>query len=231
MTVESLFVSLPESRRLVYDQLLSSMKSEVMNQNKEATCSSWSKSYQTDFAKVKSSKDADLPLIFGLIEEPELPHTLSNSLARTGLGDRSPFNGSEADSTNNFSVLDTYLARIRKGCPKECIEWCLQRASDINPLNRENLLKSLINLELSSVCQYAENTTELATKLRNVRSYVYEVVKIFGKFDITSLELGRVWQSSRTENHDGAKQKVIDQFSSIFMSCMNLPRYDILKVR
>lgn len=232
MSVEAPLTSLVESRKLAYDQLLESIKSDYSSQKRrEEVCTSWSKSYQTDFSKVKMTKDADLQPIFGSIEESEPIFALTNSLARTGLGDRIYSKILATNSVDSYSILDIYLGYLRRGSSKECIEWCLQRAAEIKPMENHILLSQLINLELALACKNSSNSVDLASKLRGIRSYVHEIAKATRNFEVTSLEIGQILQKPNSENIELAMQRVIDLFTSLFMSCMSLPRYDILKVR
>ena len=230
MTVDPVLPLLLESRALAYDQLLNSLKAEDVNpKKKEEVCSLWSKSYQADFSKIKSAKETELPQIFGAVQEPEMGSSLNNSLARTGLGNRLKSNTS--NSIDSYSMLDKYLAFLRNGSTKECIEWCLKGSKELKATENEKLLSMLINLELLAAHKEGLKLLDLASKLRQIRGHVSEILKVYHNFDVASLYLLHVMNKTIPGNYEMSRQRVIDQFSSLFMSCMNLPRHDIMKVR
>lgn len=233
MTTESLFDSLIGSRKIAYDNLLSSINKEmaVNNDQKDDACSSWAKLYQRDFSKFKStSKDFDLPLIFGDVASLELDNALANSLARTGLRNKYRMNSSES-ALDSYSILETYLQNLQIGKCRECIEWCIRRASDLKPADSNMLLVQLLNLELMSAFQGKHNSLELAMKLREVRCFVNDALNMLNNLDLSSLNICNIIQKPKSCDFENCKQRLIVLFSSTFMSCMNLPRHDILKVR
>jgi hypothetical protein len=233
MTVaESNLASLSDSRRHAYDQLIAGMTSDLSSPKyKEELSAYWSKSYQTDFAKVKSTKEGDVSLIFGSIEDPEIPSLLTNSLARTGLGEKINHKMEACNSVDSYSILDMYLSQIRMGHARECIAWCLSRAEDMKASENERLLATLINVELQFIQQSCYKPTELASTLRNIRSCIADILQVYRDFDVSALEMKFTLHKVSSETLEATKQYAIDIFSSLFMSCMNLPRFDVLKIR
>lgn len=216
-------------RTFTYNNLLKDLNQISDSALKSDKCSNWSKSYQNDYAKIKLPKDLDFNLFEYSKKDFKIYSLLLNSLLRLDFFG-TVYEKFDYSMTERYRKLNSLIEELKNGSMNNCLSWC----TNMDTANNHFEISIYYDLLDYLFCLNSQrlSTKEICSEIKYIRTFLGIIFDKHPNFLLKNLNLLQIFSKQDVNNKLKEKRtKILNNFSSVYMNNMNLPMYDLMRMR